>query len=99
MSPKGKKRDTWEPCVTPLKKDQVVDKKGGRKKVKEGKGKREKNGWRNEEAISDKATIKTRRSKMKSLSTQRELCIGTKIQSFRQTPRCRGSLLLWLVLV
>ena len=26
------KGDTWEPCVTPLKKDQVVDKDGGKKR-------------------------------------------------------------------
>ena len=49
--------------------------------------------------ISDKAKIKTCRSKRQRLSMQRELNIGTKIGSFRQTPRGRGSLLLWLVIV
>ena len=71
------KGDTWEPCVTPLKKDQVVDKngwwKGGKERKKE-RGKRK--GERNEGAIDntsldhDKATIKTHQSKRQSLSTQ-----------------------------
>ena len=43
------KGDTWEPFVTPLKKDQVVDKNGWRKGGKERKKERGKRkGERNE---------------------------------------------------
>ena len=60
MSPKGKKRDTWEPCVTPLKKDQVVDKKGGRKK---GKGRKRKEGKKRDGGTKKRSPTK-RQSKL-----------------------------------
>ena len=39
-----------------------------------------------------------RQSNRQSSSTQRELCVGTRIWGFRQTPRSKGFLLLGLFL-
>ena len=69
-----------------------IGKKEEKKKKKERKGE--------EEKMSEKLhlisrfygdrTVGSGRSKRKSWSTQRELCVGTKISGFLQTPRCRG---------